>query len=99
MANKKSDKPLVRNTIIGCVLAIAIFHFAWYKQLALNYHNAFFGIVDLLLLAFFGLMSAAAYKNADDPNKEWLRWVIVLTAVASCAWAGGWAAYVNEQVL
>lgn len=99
MANSKSDKPLVRNLIIGCVVAILIFHFAWFRQLTVNLHDWLFVIGDIILIALFGYSSGKAYKLADDPNNEWLRWATALLAVAICAWAGGWAAYVNEKVL
>lgn len=99
MANSKSDRPLVRNTIIGCVLAILIFHFAWFKQMAINYRSPVFSIVDVLLVAGFGYFGYISYRYADDPNEEWNRKVVVGIAVALCIWAGAWAAYVNEKVL
>lgn len=99
MSNSKSDKPLVRNMIITCVLAILIFHFAWFRHLGINLGNWVFTIVDGGLIAAFIVESIGAYRYADDPNKEWKRWVVVITAAALCIWAGGWAAGVNERVL
>lgn len=96
--SNKSDKPLVRNTIIFCVIAILVFHFAWSNQLFHNYHNLLFAFGDLLLLILFGVYSAQAYKQADDPNKDWKRVVMVGFAVALCVWAGAWAAGYNERV-
>lgn len=99
MTNSKSDKPLVRNMIIFCMLAILIFHFAWFNQLMINYHNALFAVVDGILFGFFVGIGVNAYNKSDDPNKEWLRYIVVALAVTLCVWAGGWAAGVNEKVL
>lgn len=99
MSNSKSDKPLVRNLTIGCLVAILVFHFAWFRQLMTNYHNPFFVVVDLLLLGVFCFVSERAHALADDPNKEWLRVVQVVIAVALCAWGAGWAVGLNEKVL
>ena len=98
MAISKSDKPLVRNMIIVCVVAILIFHFAWLKQLVVNMHEWLFVIGDTIMIGIFGYFSAESYKQADDPNKEYYRYLVVGLAAALCLWAGGWAAYVNELV-
>lgn len=98
MANSKSDKPLVRNMIIACVVAILIFHFAWFRQLTVNLHEWLFVAGDIVMLAAFGYFCNASYKEADDPNKEYYRYIVVATAVVLCIWAGAWAAYVNEIV-
>jgi hypothetical protein len=97
MANK-SDKPLVIKMVLVCIGAIWLFHFGWFNQLMTNYHNALFAIGDTVLLGLFVWQSIGAYTQADNPNKEWKRYVVVGVAVALCAWAGGWAAYVNELV-
>lgn len=97
MPNQKSDKPLVRNVIIFCVLAILIFHFAWSNEYFANLHNLFFLIVDFGLLILFAYQAHGAYQHADDPNKDWKRYVIIGIALASCLWAGGWAAGYNER--
>lgn len=99
MTNSKTDKPLVRNMIIACVAAILIFHFAWFRQLTVNLHEWLFVAGDIIMVAAFGYYSGKSYKNADDPNKEYYRYIVVALAVALCIWAGAWAAYVNEQVL
>lgn len=99
MANSKTDKPLVRNMVLACLAAILLFHFAWLRQLGTNYHNAFFAIVDILAFAVFAWQSFVAYVQADNPNKEWRRKVVVGVAVFLCIWAGAWAAGVNEKVL
>lgn len=98
MANSKSDKPLVIKMMLVCVGAILLFHFGWLNQLMTNYQNALFAIGDIVLLVLFAWQSIGAYTQADDPNREWRRYVVVGLAVALCAWAGGWAAYVNELV-
>jgi 4-hydroxybenzoate polyprenyltransferase len=98
MANSKSDKSLVRNMVLACLGAILIFHFAWLKQLITNYHNLLFAIGDIALLVLFAWQSKISYEQADNPNKEWRRWVVVLIAAALCLWAGGWAAYLNEKI-
>ena len=98
MANK-SDKPLVRNTIIACLLAILIFHFGWSRQLSINLDNWLFTLIDGLLIGGFIVEAIGAYKYADDPNKDWKRIVIIAFAIALCIWAGGWAAYVNDRVV
>lgn len=99
MTNSKSDKPVVRNMIIVCVVAILIFHFAWLKQLYINLHEWLFVVGDIVLAALFGYFSGLSYKHSEDPNKEYYRYIVVGLAVALCLWAGGWAAYVNEKVL
>lgn len=98
MSNSKSDKPLVIKMVLVCLGAILLFHFAWFSQLMTNYHNALFAIGDIIMLALFAWQSILSYADADDPNKEWRRRLVVFLAVALCAWAGGWAAYVNELV-
>lgn len=95
---QKSDKPQVRNLIIGCVIAILIFHFAWPQQYITNLGNMFFLAVDFILLIVFGVQSASAYKYAEESTKEWKRVVIVCLAVLSSAWAAGWSAGLNERV-
>lgn len=99
MSKSKSDKPLVIKMIAACTVAILIFHFAWLKQLTVNLHEWLFVAGDIILLAAFGYFCNASYKDADDPNKEYHRYIVVAAAVALCLWAGGWAAYVNEKVL
>lgn len=98
MANSKSDKPLVIKTVAACVVAILIFTFAWAKYFFHNLDNWVFTLVEGGLIALFVVEAIGAYKHADDPNKEWKRWVVVLVAVILCAWAGGWAAGNNEKV-
>jgi putative Mn2+ efflux pump MntP len=98
MANSKSDKPLVRNTIIFCVITILAFHFGWTTQYFINLHNTFFLIVDFGLMALFAWQAKSAYAHADDPNKDWKRLFIVALTVASSLWAGGWAVGLNERV-
>lgn len=91
MSNSKSDKPLVRNLIIGCLAAVLIFHFAWAKYLFANYSRAGFAVIDIVVAVAFVLAANVAYKNADDPNKDYWRWVTVIVAVASCIWAAAWS--------
>lgn len=99
MSNSKSDKPLVIRMIAACSAAILIFHFAWFRQLTINLHEWLFVVGDIVLLIAFSYFSNTSYKNADDPNKEYNRYIVVAFAVAICIWAGAWAAYVNEKVL
>lgn len=99
MSNSKSDKSFVIKMLIGCVAAILIFHFAWFRQLGINLGNWFFTIIDGGLIAAFIVEGIGAYRYADEPNKEWKRYVVVVLAVILCIWAGGWAAGVNEKVL
>jgi hypothetical protein len=92
MSNSKSDKPLVRNWIIGCVITILIFHFAWAKYLIMNYHRSvFFTVVDIVLFLAFGIGAFIAYENADDPNKDTWRKEFIWLAVISCIWAAAWS--------
>lgn len=96
--SNKSDKPLVRNMIIGCVIAILVFHFGWSSQLGINLHNFWFTLIDGGLIGAFTVEAIGAYKYADNPNKEWKRLVAIGLAVVISLWAGGWAAYVNEKI-
>lgn|SRR5688572_6431836 len=97
--SNESDKTLVRNMIIFCILAVLIFHFAWSRQLFINYGNVLFTFIDAGLIGAFIAEAIGAYKYADDPNKERKRFVVIGLAVVLCIWAGGWAAYVNERVV
>lgn len=94
----KSDKALVRNMIIVCVGIILLFHFAWANQYFINLGNAFFTIVDLALISAFVYHAVGAYKMADDPNKDWKRYVVVILTAVSSIWAAAWAAGLNERV-
>jgi hypothetical protein len=96
--SSKSDKPLVRNLIIGCIIAVLIFHFAWAKQLFYNLGNPLFSVVDGLLIGLFIAEAIGSFRQADDPNKEWKRKLLAAITVALCIWAGGWAAGNNEKV-
>lgn len=91
MSNSKSDKKLVGILIAVCSLAILIFHFAWAKFLFMNYSKPFFATLDIVVLLAFAWASFEAYKNADDPNKDWLRKFVVVLAVVSCIWAAAWS--------
>lgn len=91
MANVKSDKGLVAILVTACTVIVLIFHFAWAKYLLMNYSNALFAIVDVALALFFAWLSVKAYKNADDPNKDWQRWAVVIIAVVSSIWAAAWS--------
>lgn len=97
MANK-SDKNLVRNMIIFCAGTILLFHFAWAHNYFVNLGNAFFTIVDLVLISLFAYQAKGAYQHADDPNKDWKRYVVVVLALISSIWAAGWSAGLNERV-
>jgi multisubunit Na+/H+ antiporter MnhB subunit len=91
MANSKSDKSLVGILIIACTVIILIFHFAWSKYLFMNYSRPLFVIVDIALALAFAWASVKAYDNADDPNKDGLRWLAVIIAAVSCIWAAAWS--------
>lgn len=95
--SSKSDKSLVLKTVAVCIVAILVFTFAWAKQFFHNLDNWVFTLIEGGLIAFFIVESIGAYRYADDPNKEWKRVVVVVCAVALCAWAGGWAAGNNER--
>lgn len=94
----KSDKPLVRNMILICIVVILVFHLAWAHNYWVNLGNALFIIVDIALLILFGYQANSAYKFADDPNKDWKRYVVVGLALLSSIWAAGWSAGLNERV-
>src|SRR5687768_14867036 len=91
MSNSKSDKGLVAIMIIACTVVIAIFHFAWAKYLFMNYGRPLFAALDIILVLIYAYTSFCAYKNADDPNKEWQRWAVVVIAVISSIWAAAWS--------
>lgn len=91
MANSKSDKGLVSILIAACSVVILIFHFAWARYLFMNYPRPLFTFFDIALILAFAWSSIKAYNNADDPNKDWLRWMIVIVAVLSCVWAAAWS--------
>lgn len=87
----KSDKSLVGILIAACSVVILIFHFAWTKYLFANYSLLGFSVIDVVLLLSFAGASYVAYKNADDPNKDSWRWVVVVLAVVSSIWAAAWS--------
>lgn len=91
MSNSKSDKKVVAILIIACSVVIAIFHFAWSKYLFMNYSRPMFTLIDIALVLCFAWASIKAYNNADDPNKDWLRWASVILAIGSSIWAAAWS--------
>jgi hypothetical protein len=91
MANSKSDKGLVAILVTACTVIILIFHFAWAKYLFMNYSRPVFAVVDVLLALLFAWVSVKAYDNADDPNKDGLRWLAVVIAAISSIWAAAWS--------
>lgn len=93
MPNKsdKSDKSLVGILIGACTVIILIFHFAWAHYLFLNYHKPVFVITDIVVLLAFAWVSIKAYNNADDPNKDWLRYAVVTLTVLASIWAAAWS--------
>lgn len=88
----KSEKGLVLKWIGGCLAAILIFHFAWASYLFQNWNsNLLFTGVDILLFGVFGLTSYLAYKQADDPNYDYLRRIFIIISIASSIWAAAWS--------
>lgn len=88
----KSDKGTVLTIIGACLAAILIFHFSWTPYLLMNWgSNLLFTGLDALLFGAFGVTSAIAYKQADDPNYDYMRKVIIWLAVASSIWAAAWS--------
>jgi accessory gene regulator protein AgrB len=73
MGNSKSDQGLVIKTIVGCFLAVLLFHFGAYYLIPTAMGTATFIIVDICALLLITLFAVIAYKNADDPNKDWAR--------------------------
>lgn len=90
MANK-SDKGLVAILIGACTVVILIFHFAWAKYLVMNYSKPLFAIIDVVVSLIFAWTCVNAYKNADDPNKDWQRIAIVVITILSSIWAAAWS--------
>jgi len=97
MSNTKSDKPLVLKMVAVCIIAILLFTFGWTKQFLSNLDIWYFTLIEGGLLAVFIVESIGSYRYADDPNKEWKRVVVVVFAVACCAWAAGWSCGVNGK--
>lgn len=88
----KSEKGYVLRWIIGCLAAILVFHFAWAPYLFMNWNsNLLFTGVDALLFGAFGGTSIIAYKQADDPNFDYMHKVFIWLAVASSIWAAAWS--------
>jgi hypothetical protein len=88
----KSDKKNVLLWILGCLAAILIFHFAWTPYLLQNWSKSLlFTGVDVLLFGAFGITSVIAYKQADDPEYDYLRRIFIWIAVASSIWAAAWS--------
>lgn len=87
----KSDKSLVGILIAACSVVVLIFHFAWTHYLMLNYSKPFFTIMDILVNLGYAAACIQAYRNADDPNKDWLRWAVVLLALVSSIWSAAWS--------
>jgi hypothetical protein len=88
----KSDKKTVLWIIAASLAAILIFHFSWAPYLFMNWSsNLLFTGVDALLFGAFGVTSAIAYKQADDPNYDYLRKLLIWVAVASSIWAAAWS--------
>lgn len=88
----KSEKKLVLGIVGACLAVIAIFHFAWTPYLLQNWsNNLLFTGIDALLFGAFGITSVIAYKQADDPNYDYLRKLVIWVAVASSIWAAAWS--------
>jgi predicted membrane chloride channel (bestrophin family) len=94
----KSDKSLVRNMILFCIGTVLLFHLAWAHNYFINLGNWLFAIVDIALLILFAYQANSAYKYADDPNKDWKRYVIIGLALLSSIWAAAWSAGLNEGI-
>jgi uncharacterized membrane protein YdcZ (DUF606 family) len=97
MLNEKSDKPLVLRLVAGCIGGILIFTFAWKKQFLGNLDIWYFTLIEGGLLAAFIVESIGSYRYADDPNKDWKRYLVAFLAVACCAWAAGWSCGSNGK--
>jgi hypothetical protein len=88
----KSEKGYILRWIIACLAVITIFHFAWAPYLLQNWHGSLlFTGVDALLFGVFGVTSYIAYKQADDPNYDYMRKIFIWVAVASSIWAAAWS--------
>lgn len=84
--------------IIFCAAVILLFHFAWANNYFINMGNWLFALVDIAVLVLFAYHAKGAYQYADDPNKDWKRYVVVGLALLSSIWAAAWSAGLNERV-
>lgn len=97
MSNTKSDKSYVLKMVAACIGAILLFTFAWTKQFLGNLDIWYFTLIEGGLLAAFIVECIGSYRYADDPNKEWKRYLIIALTVACCAWAAGWSCGSNGE--
>lgn len=81
MATSKSDKPLVRNLIIGVAATIALFVGVFIPEF--KYFSAGLGALVIAAIAATGYLSYKAYVTADDPNKDYFRKGLIATALVA----------------
>lgn len=95
--NAVSDKRIVIGLLIGCVIAILIFTFGWWKIFIHNLSNPVFSIGIGILLGACVVEGIGVYRCMDDDRKDGKRKVLLLFTVLLCGWLGGWAVGSNEK--
>lgn len=97
MANN-SDKSFSLKVIAACIIAIAIFHFAWLHQFGHNLSNVVFDFFYAVFWVAVIKSAMNAYKYAEDADKDnSSKWVLVIVTIIMLIWLGGWAAGTNEK--
>jgi hypothetical protein len=96
--SSKSDKPLVRNWIIGTLAAIILFHLLWAKY-TWRMDSATFYVADIALLLLYGITARIAYKEADDPMYDKYRYIFIIFTAAILVWVGIWSSSRMMNVL
>lgn len=87
-----SEKRFVYPLIIGCAAAILIFHLVFWPEVKTLWGiSVLYALLHCGLLASFVLYSIGAIRHKDDPNKDKLRWFVLLIASALCIWIGAWS--------
>lgn len=95
--NAVYDRPIVIGLIIGSIIAIVIFHFAWWSKFTQNLSNPVFAVGYGILMGACTWEAIKAYQYAEDDRKDGKRKVLLLLVVLLLGWLGGWAVGSNEK--
>jgi hypothetical protein len=95
--NAVYDKRQVIGLLIGCAIALVVFHVAWINHFLSNMANPVFSIGYGMLMGANVAEAIGAYRYYKDDTRDWKRWAVVGITVALLAWLGFWASGKNDD--
>lgn len=95
--NAVYDKRQVIGLLIGCAIAIIIFHIGWINHFLSNMANPVFSIGYGVLLGVDIVEAIGAYRYYKDDSKDWKRWAVAIITFILLAWLGFWASGKNDD--